>query len=96
MRLRAKVDDNQAEIVKALREAGCSVQSLAAIGKGCPDILACNRRNGLFLIEIKDGAKSASRRQLTDDQVLWHQAWVGPVYVVTSAAEALALVADKR
>jgi len=96
MRRAARTDFNQTEIVKALREAGCSVQSLAAIGKGCPDLLVADKYGTLYLFEVKDGAKSASRRQLTDDQVLWHQAWCGPVYVVTSLAEALTLVADKR
>ena len=35
----AKIDDNQPEIVKALREIGCSVQSLASVGGGCADLL---------------------------------------------------------
>ena len=39
MRRAAKIDDNQAVIVKALRKAGCEVMSLAAIGNGCPDLL---------------------------------------------------------
>ena len=36
---RAKVDANQKVIVEALRAAGCFVQSLAGVGKGCPDLL---------------------------------------------------------
>lgn len=35
----ARVDDNQTEIVRASRDVGVSAQSLAAIGKGCPDLL---------------------------------------------------------
>ena len=35
----AKIDANQNEIVDALRKAGCSVQILSSVGKGCPDIL---------------------------------------------------------
>ena len=64
MRRAAKVDANQTEIVKALRQVGASVQSLAATGKGCPDLLVGIR--GLnFLIEVKDGAKPRSDRKLT-------------------------------
>ena len=39
MRQAAKVDDNQAAIVEALRSLGASVESLAAVGKGVPDLL---------------------------------------------------------
>lgn len=38
MRRAAKVDDNQGEIVAALQRAGCSVQSLAGVGRGFPDL----------------------------------------------------------
>jgi len=84
----ARTDANQAEIVAALRKAGCSVQDLSAVGQGVPDLLVC--RAGLMaLLEVKDGSKPPSARKLTWDQVMWHQAWQGPVHVVTSADEAL-------
>ena len=50
MRFNAKVDLNQTEIVQALRQAGATVQSLAAVGKGVPDLLVCFR-NKLYLME---------------------------------------------
>lgn len=89
MRRSAKVDDNQAEIVEALRAAGASVQSLAAIGKGCPDLLV--GYNGMrLLFELKDGRKSPSRRKLTPDQEEWIKAWRGGgVWLITSIPEAL-------
>jgi hypothetical protein len=34
MRTRARVDANQAEIVRALVDEGCSVVSMAAVGRG--------------------------------------------------------------
>lgn len=89
MRRAARVDTNQTAIVHALRRAGCRVLSLAAIGHGVPDLLAC-RANVLTMIEIKDGKKSASRRQLTEPQIKFHAEW--PVRVVTSELEALAAV----
>lgn len=88
MRRAAKVDRNQDEIVGALRAAGATVQSLAAIGKGVPDLL-CAFRDGMYLLEVKDGAKVPSARALTDDQVRWHAAWGCPVHVVHSPEQAL-------
>lgn len=91
MRYAAKVDDNQAEIVAALRKAGASVQSLAAVGKGVPDLLVCFRTK-LHLIEVKDGAKVPSARLLTGDQLAWHAKWTGPITIVNSVDEALRAV----
>jgi len=88
MRRAARVDANHDQIVSALRAAGAVVQSLAAIGKGCPDLLVAFRGN-LFLLECKDGAKSPSRQRLTTDQQTWHQAWGALVEVVNSPESAL-------
>lgn len=93
MRRAAKVDDNQKEIVAALRAAGCGVLDLSAVGKGCPDLLvhppAYPDCRMAVLMEIKDGAKSASRRKLTPAQVKFHAEWKGWIYIVSSAGEAL-------
>lgn len=86
MRRKAKIDDNQVSIVSGLRKAGALVLSLAAVGRGCPDLLVC-RGDRLFLLEVKDGAKSPSRRKLTPDQVKFHRKW--PAKVVTNLDEAL-------
>ena len=82
----AKVDANQGEIVTALRKAGVSVQSLATIGKGCPDIIAAKSPD-MWLIEIK-GAKG----KLTPDQVAWIHGWRGVVHIVRGVDDALELV----
>ena len=91
MRRAAKIDANQTEIVKALRQVGASVQSLASTGKGCPDLLV-GFRGVNWLLEIKDGQKVKSARKLTDDQVVWHQTWRGKVYIVESVDQALNLL----
>ena len=67
MRRAARTDDNHAEIVAALRGCGCLVQSLAAVGKGVPDLLV-QRNDVLYLLEVKDGNKPPSRRLLTPEQ----------------------------
>lgn len=94
----ARVDDNQAEIVAALRGAGCSVLSLAAIGKGCPDLLVCSPFYPwkYHALEVKDGSKPPSARKLTPDQQKFHAEWKGWIHVVTSPAEALSVVGVSR
>lgn len=86
MRLAAKVDANQGEIVKALRAIGVSVQSLASIGRGCPDLVAAKGAQ-CWLIEVK-----APKGKLTDDQVKWIEAWRGHVHIVRTVDDALQLV----
>ena len=83
-----RVDANQSDIVKALRKLGASVQTLHEVGKGCPDILVGHRSKN-YLLELKDGTKSPSRRKLTDDEFRWHATWNGTVYVVESVDEAI-------
>lgn len=89
MRRAAKTDANQARIVDALRRAGASVQSLAAVGDGVPDLLV-GYKGETILMEVKDGSKPLSQRKLTKDQESWHGSWSGgkPV-VVNNEEEAL-------
>lgn len=96
MRIAAKIDANQPEIVKALRKIGCTVEILSAVGKGCPDIIVGYKMyNGVkcnVFFEIKDGEKPKSARKLTPDQVKWHEQWQGAVYVVESVDEAISVI----
>lgn len=88
MRRAAKRDRNHPEIVKALRDAGCRVLDLAAVGNGCPDLLVWRGALMKFL-EVKDGMKPPSARMLTADQVVFHEEWAGRVEVVVSVETAL-------
>lgn len=95
MRRAARIDDNQPEIVAALRKVGATVQSLAAIGKGCPDLLV--GYNGFtYLMEVKDPSKPKADIQLTPDQIEWHKKWCGSsiaiVYGVEGAFKILGLI----
>jgi len=87
----AKVDENQKEIVKALRTLGCSVQHLHNVGAGCPDLLI-GYKGFNILLEIKDGNKSPSQQKLTSDQIIWHRDWRGHVNVVNSSEQAIIAV----
>ena len=88
MRRAARVDDNQAELVKQLRKAGATVQHLHTQGRGCPDLLVGWRGLNL-LFEVKDPNKPPSARLLTDDEREWHAKWRGQVHVIETAEEAL-------
>lgn len=94
MRRHARKDANHDEIVKALRQMGATVQSLAAIGDGCPDILVGFMGDN-FLMEIKDGEKPPSDRKLTTDEKLWHAEWRGTVYTVLNVEQAIMVIADR-
>ena len=88
MRLRSRVDANQAEITAALRKIGASVQPIHTLGRGVPDLLVCFL-GVLYLIEVKDGNQPPSRQRLTDDERKWRVSWGGPVYMARSVDEAL-------
>ena len=91
MRRAARTDANQAAIVRALESLGCTVQSLAAVGGGVPDLLIGWRGLNL-LLEVKDGGKPPSERKLTPDQVRWHRDWRGQVAVVETVDDAIQAV----
>lgn len=92
MRRAAKVDANHQQIVAALQKMGASVQSLAAVGQGVPDLLV-GFQGETHLLEIKDGQKPPSARRLTDQQVVWHESWRGkPVNIVDSVDAAIAAI----
>lgn len=91
MRHRPRTDANHAQIVQALRDCGCQVLSLAAIGKGCPDLLV-GTPCGLVLVEVKDGDKPPSKRKLTKDEREFHLRWSEHVRVVESVEEALKMI----
>lgn len=86
--IRRRVDRNQAEIVRSLREYGCSVQHLHIIGKGCPDLLVgYDGRN--YLIELKSpGGK------LTASEIEWGKNWQGQILVAYAIEEILTFIND--
>jgi len=94
MRRAAKTDANHAPILRALRATGAYVVDCSHVGAGFPDAMAFFRGQCL-LVEIKDGAKSPSRRRLTADQQVFHAEALARgvrIHVIHSEAEALALV----
>lgn len=91
MRKRGKVDANQKDIVKVFRRCGASVEILSNVGGGCPDIVV-GFQGVNVLVEIKDGDKPESARQLTEDQKEFHAKWRGKLAVVKNEDEAIGLL----
>jgi hypothetical protein len=86
------VDENQSEIVKALLDLGCTVQSLSAVGLGIPDLLV-GFAGVNILMEVKNpdrkGGKENSSGTLKRQRE-WRSWWKGAVYEVTSPERAVA------
>jgi len=78
-------------IVKGLRQIGASVQSLATMGGGCPDLLVGYQGEN-YLMEIKDPDAPKNKRDLTPDQVKWHAEWKGIINVVETLDEAFRVI----
>lgn len=89
--MRAKrVDTNHADLVAHFRSLGASVQSLAALGKGVPDLLiAVDGIN--WLVEIK-----YAKGKETPDQREWFAKWQGGISVVRDKEGAERLVRQLR
>lgn len=80
-----KVDKNQVNVVKALRDYGAQVYHLHTVAHGMPDIMVCYA-DQTILMEIKDGAD----KKLTPDQIKLFAGWQGgPLYRVNSVQEAI-------
>ncbi len=79
----SRVDNCQAEIVAALRAAGCSVVDLHNVRHGCPDI-AVGRTGITFFLECK-----SDHGALTPDEQRFVELWRGHYAIVRSVEEAL-------
>lgn len=86
-------DANQEAVVKALRDVGISVLSLAGVGNGCGDLL-CAYRGVTLMLELKNPDVPPSGRRLTQAQVEFIASWQGLHYVVTTPDEALRVVVE--
>ena len=85
-----RVDANHAAIVEAFRAHGWSVQSLAAIGRGCPDLL-CAKDGTTIVVEVK-----TPKGKLTQDEERWRNNWHATVLIVRSVVDVEALAWQAR
>lgn len=90
MRRRGRTDENQKEIVNVFRKLGFSVAITSMVGSGFPDIVI-GKYKWNWLVEIKDGKKVLSQRDLTDDEEKFISEWKGSVFIVETIEQAIAL-----
>ncbi len=91
-----RIDGNHRLITDTFRAAGCSVQSLAEVGRGCPDLLIGVNKQTTFVVEVKDPAQPDSKRGLRPSQQEWHAKWRGASWIVETSDQALRLVDHYR
>ncbi len=83
----ARRDENEPEIIEALRAAGWSVQQINE--PGFPDLVVA-RGQRVFLMEVIGDAKAKKYPHgLTPTQVQFHRAWQGMIHLVRSVDDAL-------
>jgi Holliday junction resolvase len=80
-----KVDKNQKDVVKALRDCGADVFLLHTVGGGIPDLMVCYEEQTI-LMEVKDGED----KKLTPQQITLFANWRGgPLHRVNSVQESI-------
>jgi hypothetical protein len=85
MRRANRIDDNQNDIVAALRKAGATVRVISQ-GEGIPDLLV-GFRGETILLEVKDGNKPPSARTLTPAEQKFFNEWEGGLCMVVKSVE---------
>lgn len=93
MRRAARVDDNQSQIVEALRAIGATVRVVTQ-GGGLPDLMV-GFRGQTVLMEVKDGKKPPSARTLTPAEQKFFDEWRGGLLIVVNSVDE-AIAALKR
>lgn len=85
MRYANRIDENQRDIVKALREYGAVVRIISQ-GDGIPDLLVAYK-GYTILMEVKDGDKVPSARKLTEAEQKFFDEWTGGMLVVVNSVD---------
>ena len=78
----ARVDSNQAQIVRALRDVGIHVFVTSGVGDGFPDLVAVRRDGRVILLEVK-----TETGHLQPDQVRVMMSLVNPAYRIYTTVE---------
>ena len=87
-----KIDANQNEVVEKLRLIpDLSVAITSSLGQGFPDlVIGYGGKN--FLIELKDGNKTESKRKLTPAEEKFKDKWNGNYHVCNNYQEIIKVI----
>ena len=92
MRRAARRDDNEKEIVLALRKAGAYVTFV-----DFPVDLIVGYQGRTIMLEVKDGNKPPSAQRLTPNEQKFHDEWTGgELYIVRCVKEAIDILGLKN
>ncbi len=83
-----KVDKNQAEIVKSMREFGAKVLICSHIGNGFPDLMVFYNDRTYFM-EIKNLETGYGKKGLNGKQRAWEKTTGQVVHVITCSEDAI-------
>jgi hypothetical protein len=83
MRRAARRDQNEPAIIKALRDAGATVEQWDKVD------LVVGFRGRNYLLEVKHPDRTKAHVERLARQADWRRAWAGQACVVTSPTEAL-------
>jgi hypothetical protein len=86
VRRAGRTDDNQKDIVDALRKAGASVFVTSGLGDGFPDLVV-GFRGRTSLHEIK-----GEKAELSEEEAKFFATWRGEVHIVRSPKDALGAI----
>lgn len=86
----ARVDKNQPDLVKQLRDLGAEVQHLHQLGGGAADLLVAYRGRW-HVAEVKNPDQPPSKRKLTPDEREWHDHFnpFAPVFIWETIEDAV-------
>ena len=98
MRYAARRDENERDIIDALKLAGWGVYQ--ADGRGFPDLVIATGHRTLLLEVIAPEKDKKCRHSeipgLTERQVHFHVHWPGKIHIVRSVDEAPAVIREER
>ena len=92
MRRKARIDQNQNEVVRQLRNIpGVTVRITSMVGEGFADfVIGYKKRN--FLIELKNSKNIPSKKKLTPEEEKFFQAWTGQVDKAETIEDCLKII----
>lgn len=87
IRTAARKDANHNEIAALYEKLGFSVLDISQL-KNCADLVVC-KWDITDVVEVKDGKKPPSKKQLTDGEKKFHDTWKGFVRIVECEQDVL-------
>ena len=89
--MKFQLDKNQPKIIRELKSLGYSVQSLASIGSGCPDLLVGFNGNN-YLFEIKNPERRGAKRFPNELEQEYIGNWKGSIHLAYTSQDIIDII----